>query len=375
VKLSVLKKVQSELERVIADPQKRVAIDKTVRPLMWQIAVPLKLGDMGETHFVLGDHWTKHFRRKHSQDGGPLTVAKMREWMDDPEPRGLPAWVQNLLILSFADVDSRSFSLHGGPGGRVALDYLPNELELRTIALPTEENWNLARQRVQKIFGLDPFQHLNASNVEKLAEDVQALLTPLRPDCENLCRKLRERMRAFGLEPEATARVQTANAVLALVEAVHAADSATAVVNAIAAAEVRTSEAAMGNSLKKAGAVCGGLDGINWEIFEASEKLTDQRAAEAASIRERVKDALGADEYATALIPALQRLQSKALELITRIEPAPLATPQPGTLQLEGREVGLTRDKVRELFQKLDDNLGKHPSRRLEVHWKITGKG
>ena len=41
-------------------------VDKALRPLVRQIANPLKLGEMGldATHFVLGQHWKNHFLRK-----------------------------------------------------------------------------------------------------------------------------------------------------------------------------------------------------------------------------------------------------------------------------------------------------------------------
>src|SRR5690606_35538590 len=110
IKTSVLKKVADEVARAVQSPDGRIAVDKALRPLMSQIAVPLQLGDMGETHFVLGRHWYNHLNRKIE---GEWTVGKLRAALDDPSPTGLPTAAQNLVIQLFADQSNRSFYLHG----------------------------------------------------------------------------------------------------------------------------------------------------------------------------------------------------------------------------------------------------------------------
>ncbi len=373
VKLPALRKVYEELQRAAADQQWRVAVDKANRPLMRQLAVPLGLGEMGETHFVASDSWVKHFRKKLAQDGGPLTVEKLRAWMDDPQPRGLPAWVQNLLILTLADRDSYTFTLHGGPAGRISLDSLANELVLKPEVLPPEEDWKSALDRVGPLYGLDPSKLRSAANVAALAENVRAQVGPARADCEQLCRRLRERIRSFGGTPESAARVQTADAVLALVESVAAVSSASEIVSVLARAELRTSATAMGSSFRKAGAVYSGLEGVNWEIFDAIGKLTDGRAAESGRIRDQAGQALAADEYATALIPALHRLQSAAVSLLTAVPvKAPPPPPPPPPATLEGHESALGAEAAQRILDGLAAALRQDPARRLELTWKIT---
>jgi hypothetical protein len=373
VRLPAVRKVFEEVQRAAADPQGRIAVDKSVRPLMRQIAVPLKLGEMGETHFVLANHWKGHFLRKSAQDGGPMTVEKLRAWIDDPEPRGLPAWIQNLLILIFAAQENYTFTLHGGPAGRVALDYLPNELVLRTLPLPAAEDWEAAVERVAPIFGIDAPKLRNAANVEKVAEEVRAQLAPARTSCEQLCRRLRERLRMLGAVPEDAARVQTADAVLALAEAVNAATSATGAIVAIANADLRTSAPAMGTSFKKAGAVAGGLEAINWEVFDAIGKLGDERASDAQAIQRDLVEVLKADEYARGLIPVLKRLQSQALTLLTKTEVEPASPPSGRPVRLSGDESGLALDGARDVFRELETALREDRLRRLDLKWKVTG--
>ena len=85
VKPGVLRSVREQVSRAVQEPEGRVAIDKPLRATMTQIAVPLQLGDMGETHFVLGRHWFSHFEKL----AKPLTVKKLRAAIDDPRRMGL----------------------------------------------------------------------------------------------------------------------------------------------------------------------------------------------------------------------------------------------------------------------------------------------
>jgi hypothetical protein len=100
------------------------------------------------------------------------------------------------------------------------------------------------------------------------------------------------------------------------------------VVEALASAEVATSEAAMAECFTRCGTLAGVLDGTNWEIFEAISQLTDARRTAAEEIRASVVEALRCDEHARPLGPALKEAQSKAVRLLTAI-PAPPPQPVP----------------------------------------------
>lgn len=92
------------------DREGRVEVERSFRDEVRRIALPLKVGDMGETHFVLRDDWKSEFLRKQAQDGvRDLTVRRLRHWIEKPERRGLERAIQNLLILAFALQTARSF--------------------------------------------------------------------------------------------------------------------------------------------------------------------------------------------------------------------------------------------------------------------------
>src|SRR5262249_10971528 len=101
VKKRNIEKVYEVVSEAAHNEDGRVEVEKTLRPLVRQIANPLLLGELGAdaTHFVLGQHWKNHFNRKAAQTGSALTVGQLRQWIDDPKAMGLPKEVANLVIL------------------------------------------------------------------------------------------------------------------------------------------------------------------------------------------------------------------------------------------------------------------------------------
>ena len=90
---------------------------------------------------MLDNFWKNHFNRLLAQSGQPHpTVADLRRWTDQPDERGLPREIQNLLILVYADQTNRSFVRYGG-NYTPSLEDLPNELELKEETLPDLKDW------------------------------------------------------------------------------------------------------------------------------------------------------------------------------------------------------------------------------------------
>ena len=185
---------------------------------MRQIAYPLQLGEMGENHFVLKPNWMQHFRQKAAERPGVLTVGALRRWTDEPEPRGLPAEVANLVIMTYAEQANLRFTLHGGPV-TPALASLADELELHEAALPTPEQWTVARDRAAKVFGLVLPELRSASNVGEATRQIQEAANARRQHAVALVEQLRDRLPVHELDCENTPRGQTALAVHGLVVA------------------------------------------------------------------------------------------------------------------------------------------------------------
>jgi hypothetical protein len=310
-----LEKVYEVVSQAARKEDGRAEVEKALRPLVRQIANPLLLGEMGPdaTHFVSGQHWKNHFTRKAAQTGSALTVAQLRQWIDDPRPMGLPKEAANLVILAFAEQTNRSFYLHGGPFD-ATLTNLTDLLELREWKGPTEGSWQAAVQRAAGILGVAVSPLLKGSNVFALTAHAKSKASEHRAGCQGYARRLKERLAGLGITE--APRLKTAHAVLALADRLHAAEG-DAVVTALASAAVATSEAAMGTVLVKAGELAATLDAFNWEILDAVGRLTDERRAGAAEVDRIAREALAADEQAVPLAPALKEAQSKAVRLLT----------------------------------------------------------
>lgn len=326
IKTTPLKKVLEQIMPATQSADGRVAVDRTLRPLIRQIANPLLLGEMGldATHFVLGQHWRQHFARKAAETGSVMSVSQLRKWFDDPKPMGLPKEAQNLVLLVFAAQTNRTFLLHNGPC-EVTLSNMPDQCELHEQRLPDVSQWEVAVQRASSIFGATISRLLNASNVSALATEVKRQASQARQASKNYCQQIRDRMTQVGVAAESSDRLKTGLATWTLMESLCNAKGDD-VVRLLAAAEIATSETAMGVCAAKAAELEGNLETAGWEIFDAIRELADDRRAAAAAILIEVGNALSSDEHVVALAPALKAAHAKAVRLLTKpvaFEPRP----------------------------------------------------
>ena len=387
-----LKKVYDEVHKATEVQDGRVEVDKALRPLIRAIANPLLLGEMHETHFVLGQYWKNHFNPKIVEAGGTASVSQLRGWMDLPRPTGLPKPVQNLVILVFAEQTNRGFYLHSAPT-EATLTTMPDQMELKTWVGPPEEKWKLAVQRAGSIFGLTPSPLLNATNVTELGQNTKKLAEGAQAACRNLSRALRDRLEKMGLPAPDAPRLKTATAMLSLVDRLissHQND----VVQVIADAECVSSEAAMGKSLKSAGELVERLDATTWSIFDDVIQLPEEYQTEAREIRSAVCEGLQADEYAVALASTLRDAQTRAVRLLAEAAKSkgppkpdpgpgpgpgprpPIDLPKPGkTTVSEGQEDGLAADKAETLLTRIQKDMKAKPSRKLSISWRIEEDG
>lgn len=377
IRPAVLRRVYQEAQRAAQARDGRIIVERELRPVLRQVANPLKLGEMHEDAFILGREWRDRFVRKAAEMGGQISVAKLRLWMDEPRPSGLPKEVQNLLILVFADQTNRTFFLHGGPAPG-SVENLADELELREQRLPSAADWDEASRRAATILGLAVSPLASAGSVAKLAADAKQVAVEHRPACSSLVTRLGEQMRRLDLVPESTSRYGTAVAALGLLDAIHAAVPDD-VVSAIARAPLGHPADAMGTSIKKAVGVVGALGAARYELFEGVAGLTDDRAPAAAAIQRRVLDAFDKDELAVGLEAALRAAESDAVRLLTRPvlppPPPPLPPPPPpppGMRVVErSSERNLSPARASEVLRKLQQRLAERPARRLAIDWTI----
>lgn len=329
IRVQVVRKIWPDVKAAVEAPQHRGMVsDSGMRKLIRSVVNPLKLGQMGETHLLVETHWQSHFAQQRAMDpqAGALTVAHVRRWIDQPRAMGLPAELQNLIILTWALQTNRRLVLNGGPyEGEV--DRLPDEVELREQTLPKPDDWECAIQRAGSLLGVVAPRSLSAANVGKLVADVKKAVRERQGAVSALVEALRVRCERHGAGQDG-ARWRTARAAQAALSALSAADDADVVVT-LANLEVQTSETAMGKSITQAQALVDVLASTRWTLFDGLGRLTDQRAAQAHALRADLVALLQADEYVSGLKPGLQGLEQLATDLLTTAIVTPPAPPAP----------------------------------------------
>ncbi|PQO28928.1 phage resistance protein [Blastopirellula marina] len=384
IKSNSIKKVYEQILPATQTTDGRLAIDKTMRPIVRQIAVPLLLGEMGTdaTHFVLGQHWKMHFGRKAAEAGGAISVRKLREWLNDPKPMGLPKEAENLVILMYAAQTSQSFYQHGGPYSDASLNKIPDECELRKENLPEAADWEIALKRAGSIFGEAGLKLLSAGNVSQLSSNCKTKAAAVQKPCQAYAQLLKHRMAKFGISSESTDRMKTANATQVLVGKLCDADSG-AIVKTLATATIETSEASMGECVAKAAELEGNLDTAGWQTFELIRKLPEEYQSEAQRILGEVDKALASDEHVISLAPTLKTVHSQAMRLLEKQlakvqPPEPPVKPLPKSkdkLVEQGSQEGLTLEAAKKLLGDLEQKGAGGKSVRVNLSWVIETGG
>jgi hypothetical protein len=341
---------------------------------MSRIAQALLIGQMGDDHFILIDHWREHFHREQAKSSGtPVKVVNLRRWIDEPKRMGLPRELQNLIILVFAEQTDRAFYQHGGVA-RPTIDDLDDELELRSEALPTKADWKAAHSRAQSIFGKVYPEGRNATNMHRLADEIQGMVKQHQPDIEVMRRRLEERLTRYGHDPNTADRSRTARAVAGLVHSITNV-SGKAFVEALAKVDIATSETAMGATLAQASVLRSVLEGDDWQLFDALEKVTDERLKVAKEIIQEVRTALACDEHVESLREAVARAKRRAINLLAETKAPKAVSPPPPErgrrVVTSGERKGLTARDVKPLFEGLQNELEANRDRRASVQWSI----
>lgn len=299
--------------------------DAGERRLCQDIAVPLELANV-QSAFVLTSYWRDHFNRVVAEQGSQrITVAALRRSTDAPKQRGLPPAVRDLLILVYAEQDARVFLRDGLPITPPTIGGLRDSDELDRRPLPSRSEWNEATDRIAKIFGETGFLAPTMRYVEELSRRVHRLVE----SAGDGPRQLRDRLRQLGAQWSApgtaagtvpnslTNRVADAENVVDLMAAI-ASRRDTDLVRAIANHTVVAPSTfeSIGASFKQTSPVLDALTRANWTILDGLEPAVAAggvHSADAAQLRDQLRDALAASQLAERLdqrLPAIERAAS-----------------------------------------------------------------
>ncbi len=359
-----LMKCLAQVERAVANPSERAEnIPGPDRAAIRKVLQPLEVAITGESHIQLKREWRDRFHARMQQNPGqPVTVERLRAWIDSPEPRGLEPDVESLVILSWALQTNRT-PIRAGLPIEMKIGRLEPDVELRPEALPDAAEWAAAGPRIEAIFGVAVSPLLNASNMARALKGVREQAHAYGEAVRRLAELLPPRISALGLSTND--RLATAKAVAELVAAVQATSDDVEIVRRLAALAPPTSEQAMGRSLKSAGQVADTLaDPTAWRLFSNLDRLEDARKADARRILETVSDAVARDELAVAMAPVVRKAALDAADLLTPAPPPP--PPPPDPLPPSGTATG---DEAKRVLRTLASRLDR--VRELEVRWKL----
>ena len=372
VKRAGLKRVLDVLQRAVSEPEGRVEVERNRRDEVYRLTVPLKLGNMGETHFSLDRFWVDELDRKRAQHAAdPLTVGDLRAWIEDPERRGLDRDVQNLVIISYALQKGLRFTLHGGPAPAL-IESLNDTLELALQALPAADDWTVAAERAGSIFGLSAGP-LNAPNVAALVQAVSEVAADHREATDHLVERLRARLRARNLNERDSDRYRSASAALQLMSELASADE-DAAVRVLADADVPTSAIAMGESLKGAAAALAVLEPEEWRVFESLAGLPAAYQPRVVELTQELHETLLSDEHVKPLISTVRRCQTQAIDLLREAaraaQPPPTdPAPVPAAARTGRRVVPVS--EVRQVMEGIESAARETGAERVQVDWTV----
>lgn len=329
IRAADVRKVWAEVERAIEAPEQRLLVqDQKLRRTVRSIVLPCRIAQMGEMHLLIEHNWAGHFARQLAREGGgTITVAKLREWIDTPQPMGLLRELQNLIILAYAVSTNRIFMQRGGPV-EPTVDSLADDLELREQTLPDQAHWETALHRSASLFGRTLAQTRNAANVGRLVDDIQQTAAGLREPVAGLVAQLTNRLQRFG-NAQTSSRLRSAQSAQSLLASLAQA-TPEAFVSVLAQAPLETSEAAVARTLGQAQACADTLRQGDWTVFEFLRDATDHRRTAAQVIGARLAEILDADEHVVPLKRAFEEIYRNAMQAVMAPAPAaPVPAPVP----------------------------------------------
>jgi hypothetical protein len=371
VKRGELRKVLDQVRRAAATPDGRIVVEQPQRAALRGIANPLRVGEMHEQGFVLGDHWRRHFLKREAENGGgALTVGSLRGFIDEPKPMGLPRAVQNLVICAFAEVEDRAFVASDGTVVAGELERLEDDLELREQQPPDLGRWREASGRAAAVLGVAASPSPSASAAAALTAEVRTRAGERRHEAESLVAELGNRLDQLGLDPANSDRLRTARAGAELVRTLSD-EPAERAIDVLAEADMGSGPDALGRSVSSAGAVLDRLRATSWPVLKAAGELSDHRSERARSLHAEARDLLARDELSMPIGPVLARLEEQAAALLAEVASPP--PPPPPQLERAGERKGLEARQARELLEGILAVVEHEPGSRLDVTWRVGG--
>ncbi|MFF3561391.1 phage resistance protein [Streptomyces sp. NPDC002574] len=391
----------------------RIEVPAADRKLMQRIAGPLRLGQQKEAYFELSRFWAEHFRQLASSQGvtGDLSLIILTDWTDKPSPRGLPDFLAKLVVAAFAEMDDRVW-VRGG----TVLDPAPEPTQikdhdaLRSQPLPTEGDWDTARQRFETVFGQKAPALRRGRMVNQFARQITESARSFQEPAADLVRQLEDHSGFLALdETDDSGRLALARRSLELLKALGAAAGqgaagAKKTVEALASFDLGAVSAdRYGTSIKQARAVAEALSAASWNTLE----LASGEGPEGVALLDSLRNVARGDQRTGDLRDALGRTQREILALVKRnraaTTPPPAPTPppaagdislstdtshppvseipqptggatSPGAVRRSGARQAPVTQAAAALQAELADLLSREPGATVEITWRVVDR-
>lgn len=314
-----LMKVLGVIQENLRSKEPRNLVEKTERKLVRQIVEPLKLGSMGETHFVIGEHWRDHFHRLAAKTNSidEVKVREIRSWIDTPQPMGLMRILQDLILIVWAQQTHRVFMMHQSTVDPKLKD-LEDDWVLRTIDLPDQDKWDKAVLLVHTVLGVPNLPAVpTGSNCSLFAERVKEGIKELIEPARRLETVLRNRAAAFGCEDADSApRIVAAKESRRMLEIIFK-EAPQSLVERLSELSFESPLEAMAASLKSAVSILARIEELNFKVIDAVVKQNGPSVAQVITLRDQVRQAFRENEYVAPLLESWGRANDLALQILT----------------------------------------------------------
>lgn len=313
VKLTVtfVQKVLDVFLAALQESEGRIEVEKSQREMIRMIANPLKLGEMAPQYFVPGEHWKDHFRRKAPDGLDGVKVSDLREWID----WGIPATLENLIILACAAQLNCSFSLHGSVYGATLKD-LPGDCKLKTQELPSQEEWEKARTIQDSLLGLAGLPKLmTAQTLDDFSSKVSEEAARYQNSVDKLVSLLATEAGRQGIDEDFDRlnAAREAQRFIALVKS----NQGCELIKALAGFVSDSPNEAISTSIKGTESVLHVLP-IDRKTLDLALGLETPLKEEAEKLEAELLAALKFNEYVAALNPVVESIDTKALAILQR---------------------------------------------------------
>lgn len=131
-----------------------------------------------------------------------LVRADARAWVDeaDPEPRGLPPEIADLVVLTVAAQCDHSLTRSGLAIPATSGKALPGDVILRPEVLPDLDTWRRAVDPAGHIFGSTAGAYVSGPEVGAPGDDIAAKAVAPRSGADRLVRAIESAYRRRGLD-------------------------------------------------------------------------------------------------------------------------------------------------------------------------------